>query len=146
MKKEDVLDENHHVNNLEKQGVESSMNLDISVIIPPDRRKFVDKTFETMCSKQPCNSPFRDLPSQEFGCIGRKTSQRNYGSTDNHEVFPITGTELPRALDNLCFTKSYFMDGIVIIRDYPITLHNTTTKSPLHKIQKKVSQGKGAQK
>jgi len=50
--------------------------------------------------------------------------------------------ELPRALDNLCFTKSYFMDGIVIIRDYPITLHNTTTKSPLHKIQKKVSQGK----
>ena len=32
MKKEDVLDENHHVNNLEKQGVESSMNHDMYFI------------------------------------------------------------------------------------------------------------------
>jgi len=63
MKKEDVLDENHHVNNLEKQGVESSMNLDIPVITPPDERKFVDETFETMCSKQPSYSLFMDLPS-----------------------------------------------------------------------------------
>jgi len=34
------------------------------------------------------------------------------------------------------------MNGIVTIRDCPITLHNTTIKPPLHKIQKKLSQGK----
>ena len=119
MKKEDVLDGNHHVNDLEKQGVESSMNLENPVITPPDGRKFVDKTFETMCSKQPCDSPFIDLPSQEFGCIGRKTSQRNYDSTDNDKVFPIIGMKLLRALDDLCFTKSYFRNGIVTIRDCP---------------------------
>ena len=79
-----------------------------------------------MCSKQPCDSPFIDLPSQEFGCIGRKTSKRNYGSTNTDEVFPIIGMELPRALENLCFTKSYFRNGLVIIWDCPITLHDTT--------------------
>jgi len=140
MKKEDVLDGNHHVNDLEKQGVESSMNIENPVITPTNGGKFLDKTFETMCSKQPCDSPFIDLPSQEFGCIGRKTTQRNYGSTD--EVFPLTGMELPKTLENLCFTKSYFRNGIVTIRDCPITLHNTTIKHPLHKIQKKLSQGK----
>jgi len=66
MKKEDVLDENHHVNNLEKQGrrLESSMNHDIPIITPPDGRKFGDETFETICSKQLSYSPFMDLPSQ----------------------------------------------------------------------------------
>ena len=66
MKKKDVLDETYHVNNLEEQRVESSMNLDISVITPPNVRKFVDETFETMSSKQASYSPFMDLPSQEF--------------------------------------------------------------------------------
>ena len=115
-RKEDVLDEDHHVDNLEKQGVESSMNFDIPIITPPNGRKFVNKTFETMCSKQPSYSPFMDLPSQEFDCLGRKSSQKNDGSSDNDEVFPITGMELPRALENLCFTKSYFRNGLVRIR------------------------------
>ena len=83
-----------------------------------------------------------DLPSQEFGCFGRKTSQRNDGNSDNDEVYSITGMKLPRALENLCFTKSYFSNGLVTIRDYPITLHNTTIKSQSHKIQKKLSRGK----
>ena len=48
MKKENVLEENHHVNNLERQGVESSMNHNIPVITPLERRKFIDETFETM--------------------------------------------------------------------------------------------------
>ena len=63
MKKDDVLEENQCVNNLEKQGVESSMNHDIPIITPPNSLKFVDETFETMCSKQPSYSLFMDLPS-----------------------------------------------------------------------------------
>jgi len=104
------------VNNLEKQGVESGMNLDILVITPPGGPKFVDETFETMCSKQPSYYPFMDVPSQEFDCFGRKTCQRNDGSSDNDEVFPITGMELPKTLENLCFSKSYFRNGLVRIR------------------------------
>ena len=136
MKKEDVLDETYHVNNLEEQGVESSMKLDILVVTPPNVRKFVDDTFITMSSKQPSYSPFMDLPSQEFDCFGRKTNQRNDDSGDNDEVFPITGMELPKALENLCFTKSYFRNGLVTVRDCPITIHSTTIQS--HKIQKKL--------
>ena len=118
------------------------MNLDIPVITPPDGRKFVNETFETICSKQPSYSPFMDLPNQEFGYFGRKTNQRNDGSSDNDEVFSITGMELPRVLEILYFTKSYFRNVLVTIRNYPITLHDTTIKSQSYKIQKKLNQGK----
>ena len=64
------MEENHCVKNLEKQGIESSMNHNILVITPPDGRKFVNENFETICSKQPSYSPFMDLPSQEFGYLG----------------------------------------------------------------------------
>jgi len=134
IKKEDLLDETRHVNNLEEQRVESSMKLDIPVITPPNVRKFVDDTFETMSSKQPSYSPIMDLPSQEFDCFERKTRKRNDDSGDNDEVFPITGMELPKTLDNLCFTKSYFRNGLVTVRDCPITIHSTTIQS--HKILK----------
>jgi len=51
--------------------------------------------------------------------------------------------KLPRVLENLCFTESYFSNGQVTIRDCHITLHNTIIKSQSHKIQKKlISQGK----
>ena len=51
MKTKDVLEENHCMNNLEKQGVESSMNHNIPVITPPHGPKFFDETFETISSK-----------------------------------------------------------------------------------------------
>jgi len=82
MKKEDGLKENHSVNNLEKQGIESSMNHDILIITPLDGRKSVDETSETICSKQLSYSPFMDLPSQEFGYFGSKTNKRNDGSSE----------------------------------------------------------------
>ena len=51
MIKEDVLEEKYYMNNLEKQGVETSKNHDISGITPPHRQKFFDETFETISSK-----------------------------------------------------------------------------------------------
>ena len=71
--------------------------------------------------------------------MGRYTRQRNDDTGDNDEVFPITGMELPKTLENFCFTKSYFRNGLVTVRDRPITIHST---SQSHKIQKKLSQGK----
>ena len=105
------------------------MNHNIPVITPLDRRKFIDETFETICSKQLSYSPFMDLPSQEFDCFERKTCKRNNGNSDNDEVFLITGMEFYRILGNLYFTKSHFSNGLITIQDCPVTLHNTIIKS-----------------
>ena len=57
MKKEDVLDGNHHVNDLEKQGVESSMNIENPVITPPNGGSLLIKLSKQCVQNNPVTLP-----------------------------------------------------------------------------------------
>ena len=58
-------------------------------------------------------------------------------SSENNEVILITAIDIPIALGNLCISKSYFSNGLVTIRDCPITINDVKMHSHSHKVPNK---------
>ena len=57
-------------------------------------------------------------------------------------MIPFVVIEIPKALEELCFSTSYFRDELVTIRDCLITIDDIKMQSHSSKIPKKSNQGK----
>ena len=78
-------------------------------------------------SNQPCNSPFIHISSENCNTKGAMNLKDNE-------------FEIPKTLKDIQFTKTYFSNGLVTLRDSHLPLHGERTKNRTRKIHKQFNE------